>query len=183
MRPRVGDLEVGANADMEVDGAVLQPRQPVVAEELAIGQQAGDLVGPEQGDDTLDDRDALAGVGVAPLVEELPQHGNGNAAVNDADHQDVHVAAAELPIGPIHGQPPGSLLAPHHRHQGLGQGAEIEADLLEEALQAAIVGSGLGTPRKMAGQMRQVHRPRHENPDHQHAKALQPALAQGQACP
>jgi hypothetical protein len=97
--------------------------------------------------------------------------------------KDVHVAAAEPPVGPIQGQPPGTLVAPHHRHEDLGQGAEIESDLLEKALQAAIVGAGLGTPRKMAGQVRQVHRPRHENPDHHDAKALQPALAQGGACP
>ena len=78
------------------------------------------------------------------LSRSCHSSGNGDAAVNDADHQDVHVSAAELPVGPIQGQPPGSLLAPHHRHENLGQGAEIEPDLLEEALQAAIVGGRSG---------------------------------------
>ena len=76
------------------------------------------------------------------LVEHPPAHGNGDGAVDDADHQDVDVAATQPPVGPVHGQPPRPRLEPHHRDQELGEAIVIEIDLLEKPLQAPIVGAG-----------------------------------------
>ena len=178
---RVGDLDVGSDADVKGDGLFLQPCQPGVADEFPVGQEAGDLVDPEEPEDVFEDRDPLLGIGIARLVEHPPAHGNGDGAVDDADHQDVDVAATQPPVGPVHGQPPRPRLEPHHRDQELGEAIVIEIDLLEKPLQAPIVGAGSRAPRKVAGQVREVHRPGDEHAEDQDAKALQTALAKGEA--
>src|SRR4051812_31157241 len=59
----------------------------------------------------------------------------------------------------------------------------VEHDLLEEALQAAIVRRDFGPGRERAGQVAQVDGPRQENAHDEDAETLQSALAQQKVLP
>ena len=95
-----------------------------------------------------------------PPCEHPPAHGNGDRGC-DADHQDVDVAATQPPVGPVH-QPPRPRLEPHHRDQELGEAINRNR-LARKTVAGAIVGAGSRAPRKVAGQVREVHRPGDEH--------------------
>lgn len=66
--PAVGDEGVALEALVERDALLLQPAEPRLADELAVGQQRLDLGDAEDLEEALHQRDALGGAGVARLV-------------------------------------------------------------------------------------------------------------------
>jgi hypothetical protein len=134
----------------------LQPAEPVLADELAVGQHGGDFARAEDGEETPHQGDALGGVGVAGLAQDGPEHGQGNAPVGDAEHQEVDVRLAELPVRAVHGQPPGSVADRDEADQQAGQAVVVEVERAEKALQALVMGIDLGLAAEPGRQLRQV---------------------------
>lgn len=99
--PGVGDEGVALEPLVEGDAVPLQPAEPVLADELAVGQQSGDPAGPESRQEALHQRDAFSGIGVAGLAQHRPEHGQGDAPVGEAEHQKVEVRLAEPPMGTV----------------------------------------------------------------------------------
>ncbi len=109
--PGVGHAGVALEALVERNALPLEPAKPVLADELAVGQQGGDAARAKHLEEALHQGDALWGIGVARLVQHRPEHGQG-----DAEHQKVEVRLAEPPMGTIHRQPPGAVADPNEAH-------------------------------------------------------------------
>ena len=92
--PAVGDARVLLQADAKGNRLALQIAQPVTAHELAIRQQRADARPAKGGQKTLQEGDALGGVGVPPMRQQLPEDRNGNPAISNAQHQNVDVASS-----------------------------------------------------------------------------------------
>ncbi len=119
---------------MEGDAVPLQPPKPILADKLAVGQQGGDLVDAEDGQEALHQSDALGSVGIARFVQYRPEQRQRDAAVGHAEHQEVDVGLAELPVCAVHGQPPGVVADRDEAHQQAGQGIRVDLEGTEEAL-------------------------------------------------
>ena len=154
--PTVGYPGVALEALVERDAPALQPEEPVLADKLAVGQQGGDFGRAEDGKEALHQGDALGGVGVARLAQDRPEHRQGNAPVGDAEHQEVDVRLAELPVRAVHGQPPGAVADRDEADQQAGQAVVVEVERAEEPLQALVVGIDLGLAAEPGRQLRQV---------------------------
>lgn len=70
--PTVGDPGVALDALVEWDALLLQPAEPVLADELAVGQQGGDPRRAEDGAEAFHQGDPLGGVEVARLAQDAP---------------------------------------------------------------------------------------------------------------
>lgn len=96
------DPEVLSDADVVADAVSVEPADPAVPDELAVGHEAVDGGLPEERDVTFHQVDPLLGVGVAFLWEEPEQQREGDTVVGDGQHKGVDVEASELPVGAVH---------------------------------------------------------------------------------
>src|SRR4051812_47426509 len=100
------DVEGVLDAQDERDVPLRKRRHPGRADELPISNQSGDGGLAKDG--------AKAGQKGAPLsrgggpgsAENVPHHRNGNAVMDDRQHQDIDVVAAKLPTRAVEGQKP-----------------------------------------------------------------------------
>ena len=72
---RVLHAEVVADADMILDGVVVEPFEPFVADELPASHQAFDAIPTEQADETLHDVYPLFVIGVPAFRQQPEQYG------------------------------------------------------------------------------------------------------------
>lgn len=151
--PGVGHAGVALEALVERNALPLEPAQPVLADELAVGQQGGDAARAKHLEEALHQGDALWGIGVAWLVQHRPEHGQGDAPVGDAEHQKVEVRLAEPLRGTIHRQPPGAVADPNEAYQQPRQAGLVERESAKETLQALVVGLDLGRAAEASGQL------------------------------
>src|SRR3978361_1621229 len=93
---------------------------------------------------------------VSGPVKHIPQDRDSDAVVDDGKHGEVEVAPPELPARAIKGEKPGPRSDPGDPDDGARQLIAAERDLLEEALQAAIVRRDLGPAWERAGKVAQV---------------------------
>ena len=100
--PGVGHAGVALEPLVEGDAVPLQPAEPVLADEFAVGQQGGNPCRAEHLEETFHQGDALGGVRVARLIENPPKDRHGDAPVGDAEHQEVEVRFTEPPVGAVH---------------------------------------------------------------------------------
>lgn len=103
------DHGVGFHPDHEGDFHQLEPREPTTADKLPVHRQRTDVGGWQNGEHLLHQRDAVAAPGIAALGglgQNAPGDGQSDSIENGADHQDVDVGPAELPVGAVHGQHP-----------------------------------------------------------------------------
>lgn len=154
--PGVGRAGVALEALVERNALPLEPAKPVLADQLAVGQQGGDAARAKHLEEALHQGDALWSIGVARLVQHRPEHGQGDAPVGDAEHQNVEVRLAEPPMGTVHRQPPGAVADPNEAHQQPRQGGLIERESAKETLQALVVELDLGRAAEASGQLGQV---------------------------
>src|SRR3954452_15888087 len=103
---READVEGVLDAQDERDVPLRKRPHPGRADELPISNQSDDGGLAKDG--------AKAGQKGAPLsrgggpgsAENVPHHRNGNAVMDDRQHQDIDVVAAKLPTRAVEGQKP-----------------------------------------------------------------------------
>ena len=78
--------EVVADADMILNGIVVEPLKPFVTDELPICNQALDAVTTKQADEPLHDIDALLAVGVPAFGQEPEQDGKRHMIIRYAQY-------------------------------------------------------------------------------------------------
>ena len=154
--PVVGDERVAFDALVEGNPLRLQPAEPRLAHEFAVGQQHGDPPRAKDRQEALHQGDALGGVGVARLAQDAPEHRQGDAAIGDPQHQEVDVHRAESPVGAVQGQPPRAVADRDQAHQQPRPRVRVDLERAEEALQALVVRAHLGRAAKTGGQLGQV---------------------------
>jgi hypothetical protein len=102
----VENLHVLAQPQKMLDFRRLQPCDPGVADELAVAGQRGDrLIGKRVLED-LHQVDPLGGVRVSRFVEHAPEQRHAHIIMRNAQHQNVEIGFAELPVGAIQRQVP-----------------------------------------------------------------------------
>lgn len=175
------DHGVGFHPDHEGDFHQLEPREPAPADELAVHRQRADVGAWQDGEHLLHERDAVARVGIAALGafgQNPPCDGQAHAVENDADHQDVDVGSAELPVGAIHGKNPAPGGFRGHRQHKCSDPACRQRAGSEEALESPVNRFGLGGGEGMAGEPDERHGALADDRQHQHQKARHPGLGQ-----
>ena len=113
------------------------------------------------------------------MVQKSPHERHSEAARDDGQDQDVHIARSQLPIRSVQRQQPGAVQVQHLHDQSRGDVA-VQVHKLEEALQAAVIRFMFGVARKLACQMRQVDRPTVCQANEQHRQGFKPRLAQAE---
>ena len=154
--PVVGDEGVAFDPLVEGNPSRLQPTEPRLAHEFAVGQQDGDPLRAEDREEALHQGLALGGVGVARLARDAPEHRHGDAATGDPQHQEIDVHLAELPVGAIHRQPPRAIADRDQAHQQPRPIVRVDLERAEEALQTLVVRVHLGRAAETGGQFGQV---------------------------
>jgi len=134
--PGVGDAGVALEPLVKGDALLLQPAEPVLADEFAVSQQGSDPCRAEHLEETFHQGDALGGVGVAGRVEDTPKQWHGDAQVGDAEHQEVDDRLTELLDGAVQRQPPGALADRDQAGEQASQTILVDLEPTEEALQA-----------------------------------------------
>lgn len=154
--PGVGHAGVALEALVEREALPLQPQEPRRADELPVGQPGGDPARAEDLEEAPHQGDARGGVGVARLVQHRPEHGQRDAPVDDAEHQEGDVGLTELPVRAIHRQPPGAVADGDEAHQQPGQGILVALERAEAALEALVVRFHFGLAAEAGGQLGQA---------------------------
>lgn len=178
--PGVGHEGVALEPLVERDAVPLEPAEPVLTDELAVGQQGGDLGRAEDGEEAFHQVDALFGVGVARLIQHGPEQRHRDAAPGDAEHQEVDVGLAELPVGAVHRQPPGAFADRDEPNQQAGQGTLVDLEAAEEALQPLVVGIHLGLAAEPGGQLGQADAADLEQGQQELGEEIEPSPVPGQ---
>ncbi len=101
--------------DDEWNVLFMQENQPIKANEFTIGQKALDAFGPEQTQIALHQRNALFGVAVARLAQNLPGQRHTITARGNGKNQKVDLFAPDLPVRAIKAQVP-TPGEPEHTH-------------------------------------------------------------------
>lgn len=92
--PVVGDEGVAFDPLVEGNSSRLQPPEPCLAHEFAVGQQHGDPPDAKDGQEALHPGHALGGVGVARLAQDAPKQREGDPPIGDPQHQEIEVHPA-----------------------------------------------------------------------------------------
>src|SRR5205085_551987 len=151
----VRHLGILANPDTKRDMVGLQPLEPSFANKLAVGAQIQDRIDAKQGNKLSQDGLALGGVGIAFLLQDRPQHRNGYALVNQAQHQNIQRRLAELPVAAVQSQHPRTRHAAKRNEQDRDDGV-TDFKEAQEALNAFVVRFFLGATGKYRGNLGEV---------------------------
>src|SRR6185436_13618892 len=111
-----------ADANAKIDMIFHQPLKPRLADKLPVGTQIQDSADPEQSHKLRHQGDSFLSVGVTFLLKHSPQHRYCHAFVSDVQHQDIQRLLAELPIGAIQSQHPGTRHADQRHQQDSDEG-------------------------------------------------------------
>lgn len=76
--------EVVADADMVLDGIVIEPLEPFVSDELTVGNEAFDAILTEQADEPLHDVYPLLVIGISPFGQQPEQDGERHMIISYA---------------------------------------------------------------------------------------------------
>ncbi len=92
-----------AVADANGEGDVIFDKEfkPLVADELAIGEQELDRALAEQGHEACQQCLALRHGGAAAMVQHVPQDRNACALCGNAQHEQIDVFGSDLPVGSV----------------------------------------------------------------------------------
>jgi len=179
----LGDhTQVLAQADREGDIVIVEKSQPFGADELSVAEQEPDRRGREVRQVAPHQRDPRRGAAAARPIEQRPDERNPEAAGDDREHEIVHVARPDLPVGPVEHQRPSARRTDElrdQRHRPVGS----EIDVLEKPLQPAIGRGDLHASPRFGGDMAEVDRARPDHAHDKHAKRLQPRLAEAYMAP
>lgn len=162
-----------ADADHETEVLPAQPREELLADELAIGYEGLDTPRLDQRQNAFHERDAFFLVRSARLIEFLPDKRHGDARLEVAHDEQVKRPCAEVPLGAVHDEH-AWLLAHAQGEQQLGERLEIETEAGKEALQAAVIGIGRALGMQRAGEHRQVNRAQAQHGQHEGAEREEP---------
>ena len=103
---READVEGVLDAQDERDVPLRKRPHPGRADELPISNQSGDGGLAKDGAEAGQKGAPLSRGGGPGSVENVPHHRNGNALMDDREHQDIDVVAAKLPTRAVEGQKP-----------------------------------------------------------------------------
>ncbi|MBK6932875.1 MAG: hypothetical protein IPH12_19200 [Saprospirales bacterium] len=117
----------------------MQPAEPGLADEFAVGQQDGDPPDAKDRKEALHQGHALGGVGIARLAQDAPEHRQGDAAIGDTQHQEINIHRAELPVSAIQRQSPRAVTDRDQAHQQPRPRIRVDLERAEEALQTFVV--------------------------------------------
>lgn len=153
----VADLGILLDADDKVQLLRQEVAKPPFSNEFAVGQNRLDPMGRDHLQEPIHQRYAFVGRGVALLVKQHPDHGDGDAFVGDGDHQNVDLGLAKEPLRAIDGDGEGVLLR-NQRHDQAGDDFEVHVETGEEATQTALVRCGFGVGVEHQGELAEVDR-------------------------
>lgn len=131
------DSEVLLDPYGERDLVGQQELKPAVSDELPASEQNVDRPRSECVQIAHHQRRAV-GSAAGAGSKHVPQDGNAHPARSDAQHQEVDVLRADLPVGPVETQRERSAQV-QKPDQGSGKPCLVKLHELKEALQAAIV--------------------------------------------
>src|SRR3954447_15293240 len=103
---READVEGVLNAQDERDVPLRKRRHPGRADELPISNQSGDGSLAKDGTEAGQKGAPLSRGGVPSSAENVPHHRNGNALMDDREHQDIDFVSAELPTRAVESKKP-----------------------------------------------------------------------------
>ncbi len=136
--PMIGNWRVAFDPLMEGDPLRLQPPEPRLAHEFAVGQQDGDPRYAKDRKEALHQGHALGGVAIARLAQDVPGHRQGDAAIGDTQHQEINIHRAELPVSAIQRQSPRAVTGRDQAHPQPCPGIRVDLKRAEEALQTLV---------------------------------------------
>src|SRR3954466_1358335 len=128
-----------AKGGAEAGRPLSKGRHPGRADELPISNQSGDGGLAKDGAEAGQKGAPLSRGGVPGSAENVPHHRKGNAVMDDRQHQDADVVAAELQTPAAEGQKPRPRSNACDPDDHSGELASVQDDLFEEALETAAV--------------------------------------------
>ena len=171
------NVEAFPHPDNHGDVIFIEKTQPADANELSIRQKQLDAGGTEQGQIAPHQGNPIIRVAGASLVQNRPHQRHPMTPRDDGQHEDVHVLATDLPIGPVQTQMPRRGQAQQFDYKSGGP-VSPKINMLKEPLKPTIGRCDFGGCLPFAGQVAEVHRPGAHHRDDQKTKRLHPALAQ-----
>src|SRR3954469_20078242 len=153
---READVEGVLDAQDERDVPLRKRPHPGRADELPISNQSDDGGLAKDGAEAGQKGAPLSRGGGPGSVKNVPHHRNGNAVMDDRQHQDIDVVAAKLPTRAVEGQKPRPRSKTCDPNDHTGELASVYDDLCEEALETAVVRGDRGPRGKHAGNMAQI---------------------------
>src|SRR3954447_351861 len=100
------DMEAVLDAQDERDAPLRKRRHPGRADELPIGDQSSDGGLAKDGAEAGQRGAPLSRGGGPGSAENVPHHRNGDAVMDDRQHQDIDVVLAKLPTRAVERQKP-----------------------------------------------------------------------------
>jgi hypothetical protein len=98
------NLEVLANPDTEQKLPLTEVLEPLVTNKLPVSHQTSDTTPTKRGNELLQQGDPFGGVGVTLLIQKVPVDREGNAIIDNRQHQQVDGILTKQPIRPIQAQ-------------------------------------------------------------------------------
>ena len=83
---------------------------------------------------------AFTGIGISCLVEQDPKQRDTDFLMDDAQHQDIDMAATKFPIRTVQSQVPRLVLQPHDMNNQPGDTGFVEMNMLEKTFKPAMHG-------------------------------------------
>ena len=138
----IPDPEVLSDTNVVPDSHIVEKPDPLLADELTIGDKRVDAFISEEPYETQHDIPSFLPIGIAPFVKELENQGECNAPVRDPEHKDVYVDFPELPVGPVHRQYKAGLDGKQGKYDS-GNDIKVKGELGDEPLNTTQVGGSL----------------------------------------
>ena len=95
---------------------------------------------------------AFSSIGISRLVEQDPKQRDADVLMDDAQHQNIDMAAAKFPVCTVQSKMPRLASQPHDVSNQLGDTSLIKSNILEETLKTTVdrqcLGPRIDMPRK-----------------------------------
>lgn len=117
---------------------VVEPPQPLGADEFTVHGENPDVGNFDQSQDPLHDFEAMGFIGISPfgfLWQHHPGDGKAHSRDHHSDGEDVDMGFTELPVGAIHRKNPTAGGSLQKREDQGGNGLLIEGKLSQKALE------------------------------------------------
>ena len=101
---RLDNPEVLTYSNVIPYATAVEPSCPFLSDELAVCYKAVDAFHSEKTDKTFHNLLAFLPVGVATFRKKAEYQREGNPFIGDAQHKNIDIELAELPIGAIHAE-------------------------------------------------------------------------------
>lgn len=129
----IPDPEVLSDTDVVTNSHIVEKLDPLLADELSVGDKRVDTFISEEPYETQHDVSAFLPVGIAPFVKELENQRECDTPICDSEHEDVDVDLAEFPVGTIHRQYQTGLVGKQGKYD-FGYDIKIKGELGDEPL-------------------------------------------------